>query len=162
MDCYSDAPYHSTRHLKSGPVFKWWSEYRSVDQLVNWIPNYRGTGHQNSQPFDERRNLHDVKTKLACYSDPQSINRTKILQIIYLDRGSNKEASTHSFPEDWQKPLVYLLYRPGNKMPNFMYNGDLNTNHLNTKLFEVWISNDLFCVICCMYFDLPFKYQTCT
>lgn len=35
------------------------------------------------------------------------------VQIIYLDRGSNKEASTHSFPEDCEKPLVYLLYRPG-------------------------------------------------
>ena len=34
-------------------------------------------------------------------------------QVIYLDRGNNKEASVHNFPEGCDKPLVTLLYRPG-------------------------------------------------
>ena len=28
---YSDAQYHGTRHLNSGPIFKWLSEYHSVN-----------------------------------------------------------------------------------------------------------------------------------
>ena len=34
------------------------------------------------------------------------------VRIIYLDRGSNKEASIHDFPEG-SKPEITLLYRPG-------------------------------------------------
>jgi ubiquitin thioesterase protein OTUB1 len=34
------------------------------------------------------------------------------VRIMYLDRGSNEEASPHDFPED-ADPVVHLLYRPG-------------------------------------------------
>ena len=34
------------------------------------------------------------------------------VRIMYLDRGSNEEASPHDFPEDTE-PAVHLLYRPG-------------------------------------------------
>nr|ACO10355.1 Ubiquitin thioesterase otubain-like [Caligus rogercresseyi] len=34
------------------------------------------------------------------------------VRILYLDRGSNKEASPHDFPEG-SDPKVHLLYRPG-------------------------------------------------
>ena len=57
-------PGTTTGHLNSGPVFKWWSEYWSVNQMVIWIPNYHGTGHLNSKPFDERTNTHDLNTVL--------------------------------------------------------------------------------------------------
>ena len=35
---YSDARYHNTRHLNSGLVFKWCSEFWFVSQMVIWIP----------------------------------------------------------------------------------------------------------------------------
>lgn len=37
------------------------------------------------------------------------------VRIMYLDRGNNKEASVHDFPEldSGNQPLVHLLYRPG-------------------------------------------------
>lgn len=37
------------------------------------------------------------------------------LRVIYLDRGSQTEASLHDFPDqgDQASPLVHLLYRPG-------------------------------------------------
>ena len=51
---------------ESGPVFKWWSEYLSFNQMVIWIPNYHGTGHLNSKPFDDWTNPPDLNTKLVC------------------------------------------------------------------------------------------------
>ena len=38
--------------------------------MVIWIPNYHGTGHLNSKPFNDRTNPSDLKTKLVCFSDP--------------------------------------------------------------------------------------------
>ena len=73
MVFYSDAWYNGNRHLNSGPVFKWWSEYRSINQMVIWILNYHGTGPPKSKPFDERINPHDLNTELVCYSDPHCI-----------------------------------------------------------------------------------------
>ena len=57
-------------HYSNGLVFKWWSEYWSVNQMVIWIQNYHGTGHLNSKPFEDQTNPHDLNTKLVCYSDP--------------------------------------------------------------------------------------------
>ena len=51
MVCYSDAQYHGNKHLNSGPVLKWWSEYLSVNQMVIWTMNYHSTGYLNSKPF---------------------------------------------------------------------------------------------------------------
>lgn len=34
------------------------------------------------------------------------------IRILYLDRGSNKEASPHDFPEG-SEPIIHLLYKPG-------------------------------------------------
>ena len=34
------------------------------------------------------------------------------VSVIYLDRGDNKEASAHRFPDD-KEPMLHLLYRPG-------------------------------------------------
>ena len=34
------------------------------------------------------------------------------VSVIYLDRGDNKEASAHQFPDD-KEPMLHLLYRPG-------------------------------------------------
>ena len=34
------------------------------------------------------------------------------MSVIYLDRGDNKEASAHRFPDD-KEPMLHLLYRPG-------------------------------------------------
>ena len=39
---YLDARYHGTGYLNIGLVFKWWSEYQFVNQMVIWIPNYHG------------------------------------------------------------------------------------------------------------------------
>ena len=69
MVCYSDTQYHFTRHLNSGPVFKW-SEYWSINQMLIWIPNYHSTGHLDSEPLDDRTNPHDLNTELVCFSDP--------------------------------------------------------------------------------------------
>ena len=81
--CYSDSPYHGTGHLNNRLVFiKWWSEYRSVNQTGIWMPNYHGTRNLNSKPFDERTNLHDLNTKLVCYSDPYCIMAKQICFTI--------------------------------------------------------------------------------
>ena len=45
--CYSDAQSFGTRHLNGGPVFKWGSEYQSVNQMGIWILNYLSTEHLN-------------------------------------------------------------------------------------------------------------------
>ena len=55
MVCYLDG----TGHLNSRPVFKWWSECRSVNQTVIRIPNYHGVRDRNSEPFNEQSNSHD-------------------------------------------------------------------------------------------------------
>jgi len=34
------------------------------------------------------------------------------VSVIYLDRGDNKDASAHKFPDD-KEPMLHLLYRPG-------------------------------------------------
>ena len=57
-------------HLNSGLVFKWWSEYWSVNHMVIWIPTYHGTGHLNIKTLDKQANPHDLRTKLVRYSDP--------------------------------------------------------------------------------------------
>ena len=36
------------------PIFKWWSEYWSINQMVIRIPNYPCTEHLNSEPFDKQ------------------------------------------------------------------------------------------------------------
>ena len=51
-------------------VFKWWSEYRSINQMVIWILNFHDTRHLNSAPFNKRTNTHDLNTQLVCFSDP--------------------------------------------------------------------------------------------
>ena len=73
MVCYSDAWYDGTLHLNSRPVFKWRSEYQSINRMVIWVPNYHGTGHLNSKPFSDWSNPHDLNTKLVRYSDPYCI-----------------------------------------------------------------------------------------
>ena len=59
-----------TGYLNIGPVFKWWSEYLSVNQMVIQILNYHGAGHMISEPFKEGTNLHDLNTLQVFYSDP--------------------------------------------------------------------------------------------
>ena len=67
---YSDAWYHVTGDLNSRLVFKWWSEYWSVNQMVIRILHYHGSGHFNREPFDEPTNPHDLmNTELVCYLD---------------------------------------------------------------------------------------------
>ena len=71
MVCYSNAHYHhGTGHLNTRLLFKWWSEYWSVNQMVIWIRNYHCTWHLNSTPFNKLTNLHYLKSKLVRYSDP--------------------------------------------------------------------------------------------
>lgn len=54
--------------------------------------------------FQESDNIHVTALTAA----------TQIrVRIMYLDRGSNKEASPHDFLEDAGPPQVHLLYRPG-------------------------------------------------
>ena len=40
----SDARCHGTRRLNRGPVFKCWSRYQSVSQVMIWIPKHQGIG----------------------------------------------------------------------------------------------------------------------
>ena len=84
----SDAWYHGTGYLSSGLVFKWWSEYQSVNQMVIWIPNYHGTGHLKSERFDEQTNLHDLNAKLVCHSDPhcnRMIQSSLVFMVLFLN-----------------------------------------------------------------------------
>ncbi|CAB4069175.1 OTUB1 [Lepeophtheirus salmonis] len=53
--------------------------------------------------FRESDHIHVIALTAAT-----SIN----VRILYLDRGSNKEASPHDFP-DGSMPKIHLLYRPG-------------------------------------------------
>nr|ACO15169.1 Ubiquitin thioesterase otubain-like [Caligus clemensi] len=53
--------------------------------------------------FKESDHIHVIALTAAI-----SVN----VRILYLDRGSNKEASPHDFPEG-SEPTVHLLYRPG-------------------------------------------------
>ena len=36
-----------------------------------------------------------------------------IVRIIYLDRSTKDDISTHDFPEESSTPNIHLLYRPG-------------------------------------------------
>ena len=58
---YSDT---QVGHLNSGPVFKWLSEYRSVNLMVIRIPNYHDKAvHLNTKPFHDQTNPHDLNTE---------------------------------------------------------------------------------------------------
>ena len=61
---------HGAGHLNSKLVFKWGSEYQSVNQMLTWILNYHSTGNLN-KPLDEQANPHDLNTELVRHSDPQ-------------------------------------------------------------------------------------------
>ena len=65
MVYYSDARYLSTWHMNSRLVFKWWSEYQSVNQMVIRIPNFHGTRHLNTKPFYELTSPFDLNNKFA-------------------------------------------------------------------------------------------------
>ena len=66
-----NSPWYQNQNY--GPVFKWWSKYKSADQMVIWILNIHGTVHLNSEPFNEQTNPLDLNSKLVCYSDPHCI-----------------------------------------------------------------------------------------
>ena len=53
--------------------------------------------------YQESDNIH-----ITALTSATGIN----VRILYLDRGTNKEASPHDFPEG-NPPVVHLLYRPG-------------------------------------------------
>ena len=57
-------------HLNSGPVFKWWSVYLSINQTVICIRNYHGTGHLNIESFDKQTNPNDLNTQIVCSTNP--------------------------------------------------------------------------------------------
>ena len=118
MVCYSDARYYCTGHLNSGLIFKWWSEYRSINQMVIWIPNYHGTRHLNSKPFDEQTNPHDRNTKLVRYLDPQWVHlpnvRIEVLCTVHhlrVHRGHLKtKIKTYFYKRQHESHLPELLY----------------------------------------------------
>ena len=69
--------------------FKWWSEYRSVNQMVIWILSFHVTGYLNNEPFNYQTEVCDLNTKLVHYSDPQGIIiffliATVLCSIVFL------------------------------------------------------------------------------
>ena len=63
-----------TRHCKIDIAISYTSEYRSVNQMLNW------------KPFNDQTNPHDLNTKLVCYSDHHFI---QILTVPRFNKPSN-------------------------------------------------------------------------
>ena len=80
------------------PVFKWWSKYRSVNQMVIWISKYHGTELLNNKLFDQRTNPHDLNTKLVFYLDPHcTVHASQSSVLLVLS-------------QDFTKHLTYICF----------------------------------------------------
>ena len=71
-------------HVEKGPQNRWWFEYWSVNQMVIWKHNYHGTGHLNSESFDNRTNSNDLNTLLVCFSDLHCTSEVKTESVKQL------------------------------------------------------------------------------
>ena len=112
-------------------LFKWWSEYRSVNQMVIWILNYHGTGFWIPKTFKEQTNFHDLNTKLASYSDPHCTRHKNTGTIWIVDKILLSSGLLRIFPYLKAGLLVWNL-DPRVKCSLHCY--------LNTRL-KVWYSD---------------------
>ncbi|TRY75898.1 hypothetical protein TCAL_00671 [Tigriopus californicus] len=118
-------------HMDAQQLFETFNEPGQSDYLVVFLRLLTSMQLQRNAEFYQNFMEGDKTVAEFCatevepmYNESDHIHITALteatgisLRVIYLDRGSQTEASLHDFPDQGESaattPLVHLLYRPG-------------------------------------------------